>query len=144
MKNPRIILLIISITLFVFSLPMKTYCVDNDCGDYFNGLGALLVGFLGILFEGGAAIAWLANPLIIIAWVLPIRWIGIKFISGCIAIFFALYFLTFDEILKNEAGHMGTITGYASGYWFWTSSMIIYTLGLIYIYFQMKKSVINE
>ncbi len=136
MRNPKTKLLIISILIFVASLPMKTYCVENDCGEYWSGLATLLIGFLGILYDKAGYISWFANPLIILAWILPYRLINLKLISSLLASFLVLYFLTFDETIINEAGHIGKITGYASGYWFWTSSIIIYTFGLFYFFLR--------
>lgn len=144
MRSPKAILLSISIFLFIASLPMKTYCVDNDCGDYWNGLGTLLMGFLGIIFGKEGALSWLANPLIFIAWILPFRRINGKIICSLLATLLALYFLSIDVTLINEAGHVGTITGYASGYWLWTSSIVIYTIGLVYLYFIRRKAIFNE
>ena len=40
-------------------------------------------------------------------------------------------FLFFKEIMINEAGHFGEITGYKLGYWLWISSMIIMLIGNI-------------
>ena len=138
MRSPKTILLIVSILIFVSSLPMKTYCIDDDCGDYWSGLATLLIGFLGILYEKAGSISWFANPLILLAWILPYRWIYVKLICSLLASLLALYFLSFDQTLKNEAGHIGNITGYASGYWFWTSSIIIYAVGQFYFFFKFK------
>ena len=143
MRRTRTKFLSISILIFVASLPMKTYCIENDCGEYWSGLATLLIGSLGILYDKAGSISWFANPLIILAWILPFRLINIKLISSLLASILALYFLTFDETIINEAGHIGKITGYASGYWFWTSSIIIYTLGLFYLFVRkiIKKAI---
>ncbi len=42
-----------------------------------------------------------------------------------IAFTFGMSFLLFDEIIVNEAGHYGKITGYKIGYYLWNLSFII-------------------
>ena len=141
MKNSskiKTILLILSILLFIISLTQKTYCVDNNCGEYGSGILCLALGWLGIGF-GGAFISWLANPFLIISWIIPYKNQRLKIIFCSISTIFSLSFLFFEEVMKDEAGNYGKITGYELGYWLWTLSSLIFFLGNIYIYFERNK-----
>ena len=62
-------LLIFSIGIFIFSLSQKTYCTIDNYGDFKSGFVLLIVGWIG-LFIGGAGICWIANPLLILSWML--------------------------------------------------------------------------
>ena len=64
-KIKKTVILIVVIGLFIFSLFNICFCTNNGCR---TSIEALLIGWLAML-TGGAAITWLANPLLIIAWV---------------------------------------------------------------------------
>lgn len=130
---------IISIGLFLVSLSQKTYCVDFECGDYGAGLHCLFMGALGVFF-GGAFLSWLANPLLFISWLSFKNKIKTSMISSLLALSIGLYFLSFDEIMVNEAGQYKTITDYKLGYWLWILSMVILLIGNI---FRIMKTNIN-
>ena len=61
--------LILSIALFALSLCNFCFCTQSGCR---TSIEAFLIGWLAML-GGGAATAWLANPLLIIAWILLAR-----------------------------------------------------------------------
>lgn len=119
--------LIISIVVFFIACSQKTYCTNGDCGAYWDGLAASILGAFG-LFAGGAYIAWLANPLILISW-LAYRKTKISLVTSILAFAFGLSFLLFDEIMVNEAGHYGEITGYEMGFYLWNLSFLIMIIG---------------
>ena len=131
--------LVISLVLFLISLTQKTYCVDNDCGELGSGIGCLIFGAFAV-FGGGLYLSWLANPLLLGSWLIAKQNMTLKIILSGLAIFFCLWFLQFDEITKNEAGHKGIITGYTWGYWLWTSSTVVYFIGCIIMKLRNKTS----
>ncbi len=136
-------LLIISIMIFLFSLSQKTYCHNNDCGEYWSGFLLLIFGWMG-LFVGGAGFCWIANPLLILSWILIRKNIIVSTILSGISTFFSIVFLFFDKIMIDEAGHYGEITGYRLGYWLWLSSILITFIGSILIIIKHKKPVANN
>ncbi len=121
---------ILSALLFILALIFPTYEVENKSSDYMQGFGLLLVGWLSI-FSGSLIICWLANPMLLMAWVLPN--FKIKRIFALAAVLCALYFLNFETMIINEAGHKGQITSYGLGYYFWVASMLIYFIGITII-----------
>lgn len=65
-SKTKTVVLVIGIGLFIISLFNICFCTNNGCR---TSIEAFLIGWLAML-TGGAAIAWLANPFLIIAWVL--------------------------------------------------------------------------
>ena len=117
---------ILSLLLFILALIFPPYCIENRCSDYLDSIGLVLIGWLSI-FDNDLFICWLANPLILLAWILPS--FKVKRIFALVAVLCALYFLNFETMIINEAGHKGQITSYGLGYYFWVASMLIYFIG---------------
>ena len=133
--------LVISIGLFLISLSQRAYCTNGDCGEIGSGLLIFLSGFFG-LFIGGACLTWLANPLLIVSWILFNSKKKTSLVLSSISLLIGLSFLLFNEIIINEAGNYGEITGYEFGYWLWLLSMATMLIGGIYI--QIKNRQINN
>lgn len=106
-------------------------------------IGSFLSGFFGI-FIGGACLTWLANPLLIVSWITFKKKKKISFLLSSIALLIGLSFLMFDEIIINEGGYYGQITGYRLGYWLWICSMITILIGNIYNQIIKKKTKANK
>ncbi|QCX52347.1 hypothetical protein [Elizabethkingia sp. JS20170427COW] len=119
----------ISIGLLLLSFTQQAYCVDGDCGDYGDGLGCFLLGGLVILYEP-YGISWLLNPALLISYFPSMKYLNIRFYLAIASVLFGLSFLCFSEVIKNEAGHYGVITGYALGYWLWISSAVVNLIGI--------------
>lgn len=134
MKNNYLhkILTISSIALLLISLTQKAYCVDGNCGENWSGLMCFLLGIFSLIFSL-SGISWLLNPLMIISYFIPKRYFNTKLLMSLASFLFGLSFLLFDEIIKDEAGHYGKITGYESGYWIWLSSSFVNLIGIILI-----------
>ena len=81
------------------------------------------------LFAGGAALTWLANPLLIFSWFALKSNPKLSFISSIGATLLASSFLLFDKIIDNEAGHYNEIVSYGTGYWLWLFSCATITIG---------------
>ena len=123
--------------LFAISLSQKTYCTNNNCGENWSGLSIVLSG----IFNGGAVICWIANPLILISW-LKHKKPKISLIFSSLALIFGISFLFFNEIIINEGGFYGEITEYKTGYYLWNFSFVIMILGNI-LNLKNKKTVAN-
>ena len=121
LRASTIMLAATSVGLFLLSLTQDGYYIDGtDPRAWAPAWGLLLFGWLG-LFSG--VFAWLANPLLVIGWILFIRrryraglWTTIA------ALLFMLSFLLHTTIQSSEAPTYSKITGYGPGYWLWVAS----------------------
>ena len=116
---------LISIGLFIISLSQKCYCTPSHCS---YSIMAFLLGLAGMA-SSAAAFSWLANPLLIISWILQKRNPRGSMLLTMFAFLFTLSFLLFDSVLANENGQQQAITSYKPGYWFWVCSAGIMMLG---------------
>ncbi len=106
--------------IFACSLPFDAYTTAWHGESSQNGFGLLLVGWLGVLM---GYFEWIANPLLLMAWIC--LWVrkprhAIPFAVAACAIAFAFAFR--DKILVNEAGNICRIVSLDAGYWLWISS----------------------
>lgn len=122
-------LIVISAGLFLFSLTRQCYCTTNQCGD---AIIVFLLGWLGLIY-GGAVLTWLANPLIILSWILTRKQSRHALLVSVLASLICLSFLLFDTVIDDESGHYNTIVDYKSGYWFWTFSAVTMVAGNLYL-----------
>ncbi len=108
--------------LFLSSLTLECYLVDGEKSIGSFGLIAFLLGWLNFDIVG---LIWLANPLFFISLFILIFFSKKRkaalFLS-LIAFLLAISFTQVEEIIKNEAGFTGKITGYLTGYWLWVSA----------------------
>ncbi|WP_296406084.1 hypothetical protein [Psychrobacter sp.] len=123
--------LVLSIILMVILLPLDAYCANDGCTKSYV---SLVFGIFGIFIGGNETLTWYANPLLFLAWLfLLIRKPKLSLILSIVSTLVALSFLTFDEIVINEAGHQAPITKYALGYWLWIGSHTIMVIGNVFI-----------
>jgi hypothetical protein len=142
------ITLIISAILFVFSLTYPCYCTSSVCMDASEVFGT---GWFGAFVElgtlgnwlseqlskhptaldhhVGAAVTWLANPLLFISWIGILRWPRGSFIFSLCAMLVAFSFLLFDHVLHNDIGHYSKIVDHRLGYWLWLGSTVVMVVG---------------
>jgi len=134
----KIIALIISILLLLLALTRECYLVEGKTSIGSFGLISFLLGWLNISLSG---ISWLANPLLILSYIFLFK--NEKWAIGfsLLALGFSLSFLFVNNILVNEAGHTGKITGYLSGYWFWVASIGVIFISSLVLTFMPKNSV---
>ncbi|MDQ6812595.1 MAG: hypothetical protein M3040_02470 [Bacteroidota bacterium] len=125
----KTIVLFVGIGLFVFSLFNISFCTDNGCR---TSIETLLIGWLAML-TGGAAITWLANPFLVIAWVLLAKNKNSAWLFGLTALIFSISFLKFQIVIVNEAGHYNPITKVGLGHWLWLSSCLTTFIGILTI-----------
>ena len=121
------VILIIGVGLFFFSLFNISFCTNNGCR---TSIEAFLIGWLAIL-AGGAAISWLANPFLIISWVLLTKNKKYAWLFSLTALVFSISFLKFQTIIENEAGQYNPISKIGIGYWLWLSSCVTTFFGCV-------------
>jgi len=129
----RIIVLITGSGLFILSLFFNCFCTDKGCRP---SVDALVLGWAE-LFEG--VFAWLANPLLIVSWIL----LGMNkrggLILSLVASLLSLSFLFCHTIMEDEAGNMGAIKNLAPGYWLWVAGCIVTYVGILVVRVMNRK-----
>lgn len=113
--------LAVSVGLFAIAMTQDAYYIDaEDPAAWASSWILLTAGWVGI-FDG--VFAWLANPLIAMAWGFYLArkhragaW------SAAAATILALSFLMHAQIISSSAPTYSTITGYGLGYWLWIAS----------------------
>ena len=124
-KKLKKIILLSSIVLFVLSLTQKCFCTTTQCSD------SVMVFLLGwaALFSGAAGLSWLANPLLIAAWLLLKKNLKISMFMSVLAFLLSLFFLLIDSVVDNENGGSHQVIAYKPGYWLWVMSSTCMLLG---------------
>ena len=112
----------VSLPLLVLSLIAYGTSLFND-GYYIQGdnprawapaFGLLLVGWIGVL---DGVIAWIANPLLLVGWVMLGCRLKYAAVIFAVAAIFCIGSLQLCEtILIDESGGRSPITGYGAGY----------------------------
>jgi hypothetical protein len=118
--KPNNIIVFFSITIFVGSLTQKCYCTTMSCN---NSMMILFTGAIGFLY-GGAALTWLANPLLLISWLTSNRNPKLSLVSSIFAMLLSASFLHFKKIISDEGGNYKQIISYQLGYWLWLASIL--------------------
>ena len=126
LKTLRVGVVISSFVIFFISCFSKCFCTATFCADSFQ---ALLSGWLVVM--SGAGVAWLANPLLLITWILLLRNNKFALLLSIFATLLSLSFLGIDEVPINEAGGIEKIIKIEIGYWLWLFSCLITFIGSI-------------
>lgn len=111
-----------SVGIFALSLTQRGFFVNNPHVWNDPAYFLLLMGWAGVP-EG--IFAWLANPLLLLSWVLA--YAGRPrpaLISALCAILAAASFLLVRSVPTNESGTVVQVTGYGLGYWLWLLSIL--------------------
>lgn len=85
---------------------------------------------------GGSGLVWFANPFILVSWISLFKDVKTSIIFGLLASVFSLSFILFKKVISSEAPAYSTITEYKLGYWLWTISICLFTIGAIFIYLK--------
>lgn len=137
-KVLNIFLLTLCIILFIASLFLLPFTVEGDNPKPWPiGLWCFLLGWLTIAKAGG--LSWLANPLLIISWLMFKRNIKVAIGLSFAAIIFCSSFLFFDEVVTNEAGLPRRISSVGIGYYLWLTSSIITFASTLILFVFLKK-----
>jgi len=91
-----------------------------------HSLLVLAIGWLGIGYQ---VHEWLANPLLLLAWILMFarNYKGAA-ITALAATLVAASFLLRENIVISEAPTYGRVLGYHAGYWLWLASPAVASL----------------
>ena len=122
--RPALFALGLSLGVYVACLVPESFCVEGLCGEW-PGYGILLFGFLAVPLSWANA-AWLANPLLFLAWIAT--GLGRKTPAVALsvaALVLAASFMLAGTVVTNEAGLPFPITGLRLGYWLWLGSTAI-------------------
>ena len=120
MRLPKIITLL-SVIVFAASLTQNCYNIEaHDPKTSSPGLYLLLLGPIGVLY---GIFEWLANPVLLAAWVFSFAGKSkIALLLGIAASALILAFLFRHTIVASEAPTYAKIIGYGAGYWLWLTS----------------------
>ena len=144
LKAIKILTIIISLTVFFISLTKNAVVINYIEIKTVPSLDYFLMG--SIAFLGGGMleqIIWFANPLSLVSiYLLAVnKKSAIKFSLS--ALFLAVSFSTWKEILGAESGVTAKITSLEMGYFLWVLSILILTIG-IFIYFKIADRILIE
>tara|TARA_R110000822_G_scaffold210836_2_gene346502 strand:+ start:470 stop:910 length:441 start_codon:yes stop_codon:yes gene_type:complete len=123
------IFLLLSIGVFIISLTQKSYCTSREVCRYFSGFLDLIFGWFGVFMLYIPTFPWLANPLLLVSWILFRKKPKASFILSIVAFILMLSFLLVDKIITNEAGTKSKVVSYELGYWLWLFSSFIMLIG---------------
>ena len=135
-------ILLLSLTVYIISLT-KNAITYND----FEGQNTY--SSYSILFMGGVAILrgglfewfiWLANPLYFVGLFLFFKTRKKSIYFSATATILSLSFTTWKEILATEDGRVAKIETLNLGYWLWTISLTLLTIGTIYYFTRLKNN----
>ena len=91
---------------------------------------------MGIFY---GVLAWLANPLLLLSWILCLTdELRAAFIASAAALLLAMSFLLHSTIVASEAPTYEAVTGYGLGYWLWLASMLIMAVGTLRFYLASR------
>lgn len=127
-KKARLIFILLSVSLFIFSLFRNCYLVEDKETVGSIGLFALLFGFFN---ASQSFVVWFANPIYFISIFLFYSDKKTSRITSFLSIFLGLLFLVLNKVLINEGGTVGQVEEYLSGYWFWIASFIVLFFGSV-------------
>lgn len=115
----------ISVGIYLLSLVFPCYRTASETS---QSIMALTMGWIGVL-SGGAAICWLANPLLWTAWILSNKKPRSSMLFAMGAFLMAFFFLLFTEVIANENNQSQRITERKLGYWLWLTSTLVMLIG---------------
>jgi len=122
------VVLALSVVLYVVCLTQDGYYIDDpDPRKWSPAWGLLLFGWVGLL---SGMLAWLANPLLFVSWVLlAASRFRAAFYVALGALLFAMSFLLYSEVISSTKTDYSRIVGYGIGYWLWIASALILAVG---------------
>lgn len=129
-----------SILLYSICLAFPAYNVEGPEGPRdVHSLLELAIGWLGIFY---GILDWLANPLLLLTWILlALRHYKRAVAAAFASTFFAACFLARTTVVISEAPTYGRILSYHVGYWLWLASSIMALLTSCFALKALKESV---
>jgi len=120
----------ISIALFLISLTQSCFSIDADSSGS-TGIVYLLVG-AAFFYTSPAALVWLANPLLLFAWIYLFSKPKVSLVTSLLASIISLSFICFHSIRTDEGGFLHPIVKYEFGYVFWVASCLTILFANVY------------
>ena len=115
--------LIISIVLYAACMFLDTFSVTGQ-RSFADGWWLLFFGWT-MLDRGHEYLAWLANPLLFLGWILVLLRLRLPAAGSAMgALAFGIAFLGATTVDVSSDGPV-EITGYKEGYWLWLASMAV-------------------
>ena len=168
MKYITPIFLVCSIGLFATSLWFPAFCIERSavgggvCEPHWS-ISSLFLGWLYMLLAGTAGFTWLANPLLLFAWITSmVLWrtssrglaaiVVLTLLSLVFSVFAVIFSASFLLCTKFDVNVLAGITcpicHRLPGYWLWLSSAIVMFAGngiaLAFTDLTGKKSAMNQ
>jgi hypothetical protein len=135
-------ILALCLTVYIISLTQTAITYnDFDGQKTHSSISLLFMGGLAIL--GGGLFEWfiwLANPLYFVGLFLFFKTRKKSIYFSATATILSLSFTTWKEILAAENGRVAKIETLNLGYWLWTISLILLTIGTIYYFTRLKNN----
>jgi hypothetical protein len=125
-------LLLLSIAAYAVCLPLTAFCPSARADGCFPSFLVLAIGWLGVLTFHPPNLIWLANPALVIAWVLiaisvrspqPMRRSALT--SSGLALLLAAWFLLPVTVMGMGDGsglYAEPVGSRGAGYWLWLAS----------------------
>jgi hypothetical protein len=128
----------LSIALFVLCLTQDGYYIaGRNPRAWSPAIGLLLLGWIGLSEH---AFAWIANPLMFLAWFFAWKSKpGRALVLSGLALVFMASFLSEKRILSDENGGTSAITGYGPGFWLWLASAAVMMGGAAMALFRSRQ-----
>jgi hypothetical protein len=121
----------LSIFLYLLSLTQDAFYIDQpDYAAWASSGWLVLIGWIGALMGGGAALTWFANPLLFFSWVILPANKMLAIVASSVAAVLAASFLLFEKVITSEAPTYSLITHRGAGYWLWLCSCVVFPAGL--------------
>lgn len=117
----------ISLLIFVACLFLPGFYVGETQSEN-SAYTLLLTGWLGVLY---GYLAWLANPIFLIAFICRNTSPRKAAVLAFIGLVIALEFLIHKRIVTNEGGGTAQITGVGWGYILWVTSFLVFFSSVI-------------
>jgi len=128
----------LSMAIFAVCLTQDGYYIaGDDARAWSPAIGLFFLGWMGMADHG---IAWIANPLMVLAWYFASNSkAGRAFVCSALALPIMTSFLLVKNILSDEGGGMSQVTGYGLGFWLWMVSAAVMAMGAGMAYRQSRR-----
>lgn len=131
-------ILVVSILLFLISLTQTAFILDYKKSTAIPSIQVFLLGWMDIFDSIHSP--WLANPLLIISWIMLFKKTTTALISSFFACCLAFSFLSVTKEITTSDTISGYIISFGSGYWIWLSSSTIFFIFILGIFLLEKRN----
>ena len=120
-RNQVRLWILASVICYLGSLVSKAYCTDGT--SCVVGFLPLVLGWFYSAVDPIAGLPWLANPLLIMGWILCLLFLrGPAVVTTVGSLLCSLMFLGTPGVLQDEGGSVRRVTSLEIGYWLWLAS----------------------